>query len=249
MTGRSPLPVTQALPVACAARNALMRAMNRLGVARLPDDFHHAFRGRGHSAYWLPEDADGDGLIDHVLLVHLDGLPEALIPAMALGGEIGFGGGWSWRLAPVWMGTAGPGGLFGPARCWISQTPFVTPLPADRQTGPGKPARPRASRALAEQIVKALGQASRPVPVNIEVFTARKIGGTLIVPANFAFDGLGHRPPPAGAETAFVMLRFGEALWGPMALGFGAQSGLGLFQPMQESEPAKHLTAEATADS
>jgi hypothetical protein len=44
---------------------------------------------------------------------------------------------------------------------------------------------------------------------------------------------------PADALAQAAELTFAAPVWGPLALGFGAQFGLGLFEPADDLEPAE----------
>lgn len=220
--------ITKAVLIGRAARATVMRTMNDFGFDRLPDDFHHGREG-GQSAYWLPDDEDGDGLIDHVLCIHTDGLPRNLLPAMASGGKLGLGDGRIWSLAPVWMGASGPGGLFGPARIWTSTTPYVTPLDVRRKPGKGSAVRP--GRGIAEQIAGGLARLDLPAPISVETRTGTLVGNEFFAAHEFVIDAPGGPPPPRDPDAAFVRLVFREPVWGPLALGWGAHFGLGLFSP------------------
>ena len=230
-----PLPaVARALIFGRAARNALMAAMNGFGIERLPDGLHHA-GPEGDSAFWLPLDEDDDGLIDHFCCIHPPGLPGELLPAFAAGGRAALGpapgrrdGGGAWRLRPVWMGPLLPGSLLGPARLWTSVTPYVTPRETRRT--PDGPMRP--GRALEDQVRRDCVQKSLPAPFGIAVASHRPTAhGEMLAAMDFELTGLGHKPPPRDAEAAFVDLAFREPVSGPLALGHGAHSGLGLFRP------------------
>ena len=153
-------PLTMALVMGEAVRAAVYRGAEAAGLMPLPDSFH---RSDDHShAHWLSEDADGDGLADHVTLHALAGLPARLLPVLAGGLEVALslpGGGrlpvrGTWRLAPAWLGQLGPWRLFGPARRWASHVPFVTPDWCTR-TGRADDV-PRAGRDLVAQLHREL---------------------------------------------------------------------------------------------
>ncbi|MCY4484393.1 MAG: type I-U CRISPR-associated protein Csb2 [Spirochaetaceae bacterium] len=101
-------------------------------------DAHHSH------AFWLPEDADGDGLIDHVCVyaadgfdtrvrANLDRLTRLWLPARGAtdgsDGESGERGRGEWRLALEGFGTcdefADASGLLRHALAWESVTPFL----------------------------------------------------------------------------------------------------------------------------
>ena len=229
LDGDPPPPLTDALHLGEAARAAVFRAAELRGLMPLPDAFH---RGDAHEhAFWLAEDADEDGRIDHLLVFAECGLPEPLIPVLAEGGRIFLGGRGAWRLAPDWMGRRAPGALFGPARLWISTTPFVTARWQSR--GQGEPPRPR--DLPHNQLLQDISQRGLPAPVWIgqENLILRR-GARPLAVEDFATqfrNGKANSRRPADATPCAVALRFAEPVWGPLAFGFGAHFGLGLFEP------------------
>lgn len=221
-----------------AARSCIMRTLNQFGVEKLPDSFHHGV-AEGRSAYWLPEDVDDDGVIDHLLVFHRSGIPFSLLPGLAAGGEFWMMYGtprrrYSGRLFPIWMGDVAPGGPFGPARRWVSVTPFVT----TRGIRPGRGRGTGESRSLASQISRLLVQSGWPEPVSATSYPAREIAGQAVTPTAFISEGTDRHPFPPGAAAAFLELTFAEPIWGPLAIGYGAHNGLGHFLPADQPPAA-----------
>lgn len=223
-------PLTAAQPLMRAVRAALMRTGNLFGIAELPDSFHHGGEGRD-SAYYLPEDLDGDGCIDHVVCLHEPELPPELLPSMAAGGTVRLGRGPPWALRPVHMGGRMPGGVFGPARRWQAMTPFVTPFEVRRRAGQGARG-PRRGRSLIEQILRLIEARGLPRPLDI---VADPCGADVASARARARRFLGARPNArrAGAEIAFPELIFTGRVWGPIAIGVDCHFGLGVFAPIE----------------
>ena len=164
LAGNPPPPLGVTLPLGNAVRAAIYDAAARRGITRLPDDFH----GTGDDptrphAFWLPEDADGDGRLDHVLLFAEHGLPPELLPILAAPGPVWLGRHGRWSLRPDWMGRRAPGALFGPARCWRAATAYVTPLWQTRKPGDAIRNRRSPDGQLAQEIV------SRGLPVPLAI--------------------------------------------------------------------------------
>jgi CRISPR-associated protein Csb2 len=220
---RAPLPLT--IPVALAARAGLMASLNRSGVDRLPDAFHHSVAG-GHSAFWLPEDADGDGMIDHVSCLYGLGLPNQLLQGFAAGADISVSHGHFFgRLEPDWMGRILPDGRFGPSTVWLSATPYVTPRSTQVAKGKG------ASRDLPQQAIRDLRRAGLPTPFDVVCLPAPPSAPS--VAAKDFVAAAGDRLPPGPLRaTAFVQLVFDVPVMGPLLLGAGAHLGLGRFVPI-----------------
>jgi CRISPR-associated protein Csb2 len=243
LAGASLPPLTAALRIGDAARAAVYRVAEGRGLLQLPDAFHNG-SGQNHShAFWLAEDADQDGFIDHVVLFAAVGLPPALIPALAEGGTIRLAGLGRWRMEPDWMGRRAPGALFGPARCWVSATAYVTPLSRHAETGKGGHARLAAEEQLRWEIgMRRLGAKLAELALMPNI--AR--GGAIFPARDFLLKARRRPPelrgkplpshwnPPTDAERVGARLLFHAPVWGPLAFGFGAHFGLGLFEPVDE---------------
>lgn len=178
--------------------------------------------GDGHRhAFVLPEDADGDGWIDHVLVHADDGLADI---AAAMGSlRYVTGGDRQWRVLLEGMSSENDfsrmSALVGPSKVWISTTPYLHPWYRKRAFGPAEQiAREVVSRGNLPRLVAAepierieAGRRSR-LPVHFHRFRSRR--------------GL-TQPDTQGS---FWRLEFSESFSGPLSLGFGAHFGLGLFR-------------------
>jgi CRISPR-associated protein Csb2 len=245
-------PLETALVLARAARDMVMSGLQHHGLERLPHGFHHAQAGQD-SAWWLVDDEDGDGLIDHVLCMRPAGLHEVMLPLLAAGGEvwlprlsalaIGQQAGARWQLSTCWMGQIGAGGIFGPARRWTSQTPYLPPRRRLREGGRarGRSGQVRPGREPEAQLLKDIAEAGLPVPLGIGISPAVMRGGRVIEAADVLIPPAPpHRldvmVPPPGCVPGFATVVFPEPVMGPIALGFGAHAGLGLFEPWPDEE-------------
>jgi CRISPR-associated protein Csb2 len=218
-------PLHAALRVGEAVRNAVYTGADSAGLMPLPDWFHAA-DDAGHShAHWLPEDEDGDGRIDHLLLFCERGLPEGLAPVLAEGGEVWLGRLGEFRLLPDWMGRRAPGALFGPALGWASLTPFVTTRWRTRR------GRERRGETAEEQILREAESRGLPAVVRLDTSGAVAAGARSIAATRFLIETRDRRPPEDAAVLA-VRIVFARPVWGPLALGFGSHFGLGLFAPL-----------------
>jgi CRISPR-associated protein Csb2 len=195
-----------------------------------------ALRDESHGhAFWLPEDADGDGEIDHVIVYVRAGLDKAQrqkldrVVKLWIDGraaddeEAAEPGSREWRLALEGFGSAddfaSASDLLGSAHTWISVTPYLMPWHAKkgfewfnqierevRDRGlPGFSKPPQECGSLAIR-----GRDRRPV----QFYRFRSRRG-LMQP-----DTLGR----------FVRLSFETRISGPLAVGFGCHFGLGLFR-------------------
>lgn len=240
---RSALPgCERTLPQAELLHQALVSVLGRGEAVDCPeitgrDAQGRPLRERHRHAHVLPVDLDGDGRLDHVL-IHAP---------MGLGGEAqravgGVRRTWTKGGAgDLQLALAGSGGvdvfrtlppplgrrmeqLLGPkggARVWTSVTPFVPP----------RFLKARGANTLAGQVQAEL--ASRGLPAAVEVCD---LGGTEIA---FAMRHYVRRRQRGGGappvDVGFALrLRLAEPISGPVALGYAAHYGMGLFQAESE---------------
>lgn len=242
-SGDKPLPsLTAAYRVGWAARAAVYRGAEMCGLMPLPDSFHNATDETHSHAFWLTEDADGDGRIDHVLLFAVSGIPWALLPVLAERARLELADLGSWRLLPTEMGSRISGMLFGPARRWGSTTAYVTPLARQREKRNGE------THLLdtAEQLRWEIGQRKLGARLSGLALSPAIVRGEMLIPAvdfTVAARRLSELPPgrraprhwspPRDADYTAAELSFDRPVSGPLAFGFGAHFGLGLFEPVE----------------
>ncbi len=184
-------------------------------------------------AYWLPEDADGDGWIDHVTVFIASGMDEEIQGRLESVSRI-----WltprgergkpraaaeldEWRLALE--GFAHPEDLegsscvFAASRRWRSITPFLAPGHLKKAGYRGE-----LLRLLDRRGIETAGVTVREVP---EV----SVGGTprrALHFHRFRTRGRGAQRDSAGA---LLEVGFPRVVRGPLALGYASHFGLGMF--------------------
>lgn len=181
-------------------------------------------------AFWLPEDADGDGFIDHVSVYVKSGITDDvrvkldritrlwLASKPADEDEGGPRARKEWRLALEGFGRptdfAGSARIFGTSRRWQSSTPF---LASGHLKGTGYPGEVR--RLLARRSYHDVaGVEVAPIDGSIERH-----------PLHFhRFRSRGREVQPDAAGT-LLKIRFPKPFHGPLAIGYGSHFGLGLF--------------------
>jgi CRISPR-associated protein Csb2 len=191
-----------------------------------PEDPDAPPDGRHLHAFWLPEDADGDGRIDRLTVFAEGGLTlrarQALTACRTLRVD-GFG---ETPLRPE------PAPQPQPARLWLAATPYVSWRFARRVRGGPV----RAGRSAAQQLAA-------------EIALRRRADGRPLPPVAV----LDHPAPPAppeafrlGARAAadadlrergWFALLFERPLSGPLCFGEGAHFGLGRFTPVADPAP------------
>ncbi len=194
----------------------------------LRDDPAHAH------AFFLPEDADGDGLIDHLIVYcrhgfsgearrRLDRLSRLWL-ARGRPNEVGERGRKEWRLAlediaaPAAFGEVSA--LLRFSRTWTSITPYQTPWYAKRNFG------------VVEQITRETERRGIfPGLTNVTVPDQNALSKRAI-----KFHRIRSRRGLSQPDTlgCFVSLTFAEPVMGPLALGFACHYGLGLFAAVDE---------------
>jgi CRISPR-associated protein Csb2 len=234
LAGRPQPRIEDALRIGEIARRALMSGSGdvppefsgRDAAGPQRDDPAHAH------AFFLPEDADGDNLIDHLIVYcrrgfsaearrRLDRL-TALWLAHGRANEEGERGRKEWRLAlediaaPESFGKVSA--LLRPSRRWTSVTPYLMPWHAKPDFG------------VVAQIRREIERRAIPSHLTKEPvldLTKRAV----------AFHRTRSRPGLSQPDRlgAFVSLTFAEEVTGPLALGFACHYGLGLFAVPPES--------------
>ena len=192
-------------------------------------------------AFWLPEDADGDGWIDHVSVyiaggmtrevqARLDRITRLWLAPKQRPEEVDAepGAVKEWRLALEGFGRpadfASGARIFGTSRRWRSVTPFLASGHLKAAGYPGEVRRLLLRRGL---------DAS---DVAVEPRDTIDVGGTqrrAIHFHRFRSRGREVQPDAAGALLYIVLPKVIE---GPLAIGYGSHFGLGLFAAGQDDE-------------
>ncbi|MCZ7635028.1 MAG: type I-U CRISPR-associated protein Csb2 [Verrucomicrobia bacterium] len=124
--------------------------------------------------------------------------------------------------------------LFGPAKAWASLTPFV----ATRHPKTHRDGRPKLDAdgwpigSPAHDLRRLLTEAGKPLPVRIEPWEVIPVGSRRLRPLEFQADRFHGKGRQGGQTGAAFKLTFTTAIPGPLALGYGAHFGLGLFVPV-----------------
>ena len=175
-------------------------------------------------AFWLPEDADGDGWIDHVSVFIASGIADSVrakldritrlwLASKAEGTETDPQARKEWRLALEGFGCPGDfassARIFGKSRRWRSATPF---LASGHLKGTGYAG--EVQRLLARR-----GHDSADIEVT-------RIKRRAIHFHRFRSRGREAQPDATGT---LLDIRFPEPFKGPLAIGYGSHFGLGLF--------------------
>ncbi len=221
-----PLPrIEDSLRVGEWLRQAVMgRARRLLGEEKLPRllSGHELGKENRHEhAFYLPEDADGDGRIDH-LVVHV---PAGMdIDSQRVIGE----------LTRIWRregdeylllleGIAnaddfeGTSKLFNKSPTHLSITPYLHPWHVKKKF------------TVEDQIRKECSMRGLPELKKLERIKTVKVGGRPLYPLHFHRFRSKRGLTQPDRQGSFWRLTFSEPVRGPIALGFACHFGLGLF--------------------
>lgn len=222
-----PLPrIQDSVKIAELVRMAALHAVDQAGVEipavlsghGLPDGNRH-----GH-AFFLPEDSDGAGRIDRVLIVAEMGFPGDVVDAISRIAKLWEPGGATWGVLFEAAGADGPvaDGYLSRARTWISVTPYLHPWYAKPSFG------------HAEQLKRECRERGMPEPTSVEILESVDAGrGRHLRAVQFRRirDKQGLQQPDRLGRL--LRLSFADPVAGPVVLGFGCHFGLGLFRPGQ----------------
>ena len=218
---------------------------------RLKDPLHaHAF--------WLPEDADSDGLIDHVSVYIATGIDEHVrtmlnritrlwIPPKHRAEEIAAedASALEWRLALEGFGQtsdfADGTHLFGTSAKWQSVTPFLAAgyLKFSGNKANDHERRSRAYAAEVRRLLKRRGTDTRfgfkVADISVRELIETPTDGINLRAIHFHRFRSRGREIQRDASGALLEITFPKFVEGPLALGYGSHFGLGLFR--RASEP------------
>ncbi|NOY90991.1 MAG: type I-U CRISPR-associated protein Cas5/Cas6 [Deltaproteobacteria bacterium] len=232
--------LTEALRFGEAVRGAL--GQSRLRVFHGKDDEGRPLLGHEH-AFFLPESHGHEGRITHLSLYAREGLDanaQAAIDKL-VSGEIRLekDATHPMKLTLIGLGerdelgnTGAP--LFAEAREWCSLTPFIPTrhLKRKRSGAPKFDAHGRAIGSPEHDVLRLFELAGLPAVEHIEPTEGVKLGGRIVRWLDFyrwrARHGRGARGDSRGFGFRVV---FAQAVRGPIAVGFGAHFGLGIFGP------------------
>lgn len=237
LSGPGRIRVERTVEAAEAFRNALMRTARALyGDHLLPPDLYPAVKpaaagAEGHAhAFFLPEDLDGDGRLDHIAVAspaRLGGLGLSrkglallnLCPGFWLGGVGDIG------IEPVFLGSGCPLVSDTAATVWLSLTPFLPPLKR---------------HAPEDQITRSLARLGFPRPLFVErLAEAIQTDEGIVQAAAFVASSIApqrlSRVTREDRRLAYWAITFPEPVCGPMLLGGLSHFGLGRFAPAEET--------------
>jgi len=200
-------------------------------IAGGPEKVSRSFSGKdaegnhasGHlHAYYLPLDTDGDGRIDHMLVIGRQPLDNS--ERLALD-----------RLQSIWQPDGKPDILFVPVK-WGGRESLLQPSTAFASATPFVPPRHfRKGRGdfqswLASEIRREAQNHGMPAPEHITLIPSLPNKTRTVHWLDFVCNRKGGDVRPGCG----FRLKFKEPVPGPFAIGYGAHFGLGLFVPVKK---------------
>lgn len=187
---------------------------------------------RHQHAFYLPEDLDDDGLLDHMLLYVPGGINIAGEQALHKIETL-----YDYKRPPLDVTLLGTGRASewannrasnnettGQSTTWRSATPWYCPW----HIKPKRKLLQEVQRYITREF-QARGLAS-PI-VSIPEEQSIKEGGKKLLLSRFHYRRHNKAPPPSG-RGLLLELHFDQPFIGPLALGYGCHFGLGLFRPV-----------------
>ena len=186
-------------------------------------------------AFWLPEDADGDGMIDHII-VYISGGIDRLVQSRLnqitriwltspqASRRSGRADGDEWRIVLEGFGCpedfVGSSRLLGKSKRWRSVTPFLSAGHLKKNGYPGEVLR----------LLKRQGMATSDI--EITELSEISVGPIRRHALHFyRFRSRGRVPQPDASGT-FLEIEFPYTVQGPLSIGFASHFGLGMFGAM-----------------
>ncbi len=195
-------------------------------------------------AFWLPEDADGDGWIDHLIVYIGGGMSRDVRRRLDLITRLWLSPGRTsrvsskapgrkvdeWRLALEGFGHPqdfeGSSRMLGHSRYWESLTPFLAAGHLKKAGYAGE----------AIRLLKRRGIDTEGVTVKEKRRQEIMVGGTRRRALNFhRFRSRGREEQP-DASGAVIEIEFPYPFRGPLALGYASHFGLGMFGVVEGTE-------------
>lgn len=207
-------------------RIALMGRAKRLsGANKVPSELSGhdlpADNRHGH-AFYLPQDADGDGRIDHILVHAADGFSSEALRAFGELRKLFDNKGREW---PVLIENYGARDQFvsdrylRTSREWISVTPYLHPWHLKKRL------------SIEDQIRRECeSREELPELLSIHAEQTVTVNGKSLRPIHFHRFRNKRGLAQPDTKGSFWRLTFEEPVTGPLALGFACHFGLGLFQ-------------------
>lgn len=211
-----------------------MAVMSRVKYACGKDAIPGAISGHGLSseirhqhAFWLPEDSDSDGRIDHVLIHVSAGVVGPARKAVESLRHIWNREGQEWEVLLETVSGANLSAvsspLIGCGKTWMSVTPYLHPWHIKK------------TFSVKDQIHRECRERGLPNIMRVAHFPTVRIVGRELRPIHFHRFRSKRGLTQPDTRGSFWRVEFSKPVRGPLALGFGCHFGLGLFAPLDDA--------------
>lgn len=185
----------------------------------LPENNAH-----GH-AFYLPEDEDRDGRIDHILVHAKHGFSHEALLAFSRLTRLFDNQGREWQVLLENYGT--PDSLsriryLERSNTWESVTPYLHPWHRKKRL------------SVTDQIRRECASRGMPEPEMLTLLPYLENHGRRLRPVHFHRFRSKHGLVQPDTQGSFWRMTFTHPVTGPLALGFGCHYGLGMFRPVQD---------------
>lgn len=225
---------TNAIGVAERLREALIKWSDGAPVFVGRDGDLPNRSGAHEHAFILPEDVDSDGFIDHITVYARQGFDRPARTALSRVNKLWGAGGHDLLLALVGMGRVEDYretcSVLGVSLIWESRTPYV---PAGHLKLKGRDRADPALLLLAleREVGRELGRRNLPIPTAVAFAPPPELRGKRVAWLKFRNQRTAGGGQRGDNGTYGLRLTFSEPVSGPLALGYGAHFGLGVFVP------------------
>lgn len=187
----------------------------------------------GH-AFWLPEDADGDGRIDHVLVHVADGMDEHFRRALGRLRFIKNHDGEPYTVMLEGIGQAQSftantqtetAHLVGWSTVWETVTPYLHPWHTKKKF------------SIEDQLRRECLRRGLPEIMQLEPFASVQINDRERMPIHFHRFRSKRGLMQPDTHGSFWRIHFAKPVQGPLALGFACHYGLGMFAATERNAP------------
>ena len=223
-----PLPrIEDAVKVGEDVRRAVMGlARRRLGDKAIPKELsgHDLPPDNRHGhAFFLPEDVDGDGRIERVLVHAPGGFGEEATGVLSHLRRVRTRDDGEWMVLREWATVDSTQAflksqLLARGRSWCSVTPYLHPWHLKK------------ALQLEDQVRRECRERGMPDPAQIQRLPWLEIRGRRLNPIRFHRFRSKRGLTQPDTHGCFLRLDFPVSVDGPLALGFGCHFGLGLFR-------------------
>jgi len=222
-----PLPkIEDSLRIGECLRHAVMsvagQVLGKDGIPAVLSGHNLPARNRHGHAFYLPEDADGDGRIDRLVVYVPGGIDRDCHRVLVRLTRLWNRNGREWRALLETMSDAtaltASSALFSNGKSWISTTPYLHPWHTKK------------SFSIEDQLRRECRERGLPEVVRLESLPSIRINGRERRPLHFHRFRSKRGLVQPDTHGSFWRIEFAEAVQRPMVLGFACHFGLGLFR-------------------